>query len=222
MDNVKDDFYYVKRLLKSIEVTSRYLEGKSMDDLINDGYLCDAIENRFTKIAEDAKKLSDDYKNSTKSIPWDGIYSIRNRVCHDYDVVDYAILYKTIKVNFPQFRKTLLESIETNRMNLYPEPFELIKAGSKKIEMRLFDEKRRKLSIGGIIVFTNTKTQEELIVEIVDLKQFDSFEALYANYKKTDLGYKDDEVAKPEDMLAYYSVEKIKKYGVVSIELKVY
>ena len=27
MDNIKDDFYYVKRLLKSIEVTSRYLEG---------------------------------------------------------------------------------------------------------------------------------------------------------------------------------------------------
>ena len=222
MDNVKDDFYYVKRLLKSIEVTGRYLEGKSMDDLINDGYLCDAIENRFTKIAEDAKKLSDVYKNSMKSIPWDGIYSIRNRVCHDYDVVDYAILYKTIKVNFPQFKQALLSSITICQMNLYPEPFGLIETGSKTVEMRLFDEKRRKLSIGGLIVFTNTKTQEELIVEIVDLKQFDSFESLYANYKKTDLGYKDDEVAKPEDMLAYYSVEEIKKYGVVAIELKAY
>ena len=222
MDNIKDDFYYIKRLLKSIEVTSRYLEGKSMDDLINDGYLCDAIENRFTKIAEDAKKLSDDYKNSIKSIPWDGIYSIRNRVCHDYDVVDYAILYKTIKVNFPQFKQALLSSITTYQMNLYPEPFDLIKVGSKKVEMRLFDEKRRKLSIGGLIVFTNTKTKEDLIAEIVDLKQFDSFESLYVNYKKTDLGYKDDEFAKPEDMLSYYSVEEINKYGVVAIELKAY
>lgn len=222
MDNIKDDFYYVKRLLKSIEVTSRYLDGKSMDDLINDGYLCDAIENRFTKIAEDAKKLSDDYKNSMKSIPWDGIYSIRNRVCHDYDVVDYAVLYKTIKINFPQFRQALLSSITTHQMNLYTEPFELIKAGSKTVEMRLYDEKRRKLSIGGIIVFTNTKTKEGLIAEIVDLKQFDSFESLYANYKKTNLGYKDDEVAKPEDMLSYYSVEEIKKYGVIAIELKAY
>ena len=222
MDNVKDDFYYVKRLLKSIEVTSRYLEGKSMDDLINDGYLCDAIENRFTKIAEDAKKISDDYKKSIKSIPWDGIYSIRNRVCHDYDVVDYAILYKTIKVNFPQFKQTLLSSITTCQMNLYPEPFDLIKAGSKTVEMRLFDEKRRKLSVGGLIVFAKTKSKEELIAEIVELKQFDSFESLYVDYKKTDLGYKDDELAKPEDMLAYYSTEEIKKYGVVAIELKAY
>ena len=222
MDNIKDDFYYAKRILKSIEVTCRYLENKSMDDFIDDGFLCDAIENRFTKIAEDAKKLSDDYKNSIKNIPWDGIYSIRNRVCHDYDVVDYAILYKTIKVNFPQFKQALLSSITTCQMNLYPEPFDLIKAGSKTVEMRLFDEKRRKLSVGGLIVFANTKSKEELIAEIVELKQFDSFESLYADYKKTDLGYKDDELAKSEDMLAYYSTEEIKKYGVVAIELNAY
>lgn len=222
MDNIKDDFYYAKRILKSIEVTCRYLENKSMDDFIDDGFLCDAIENRFTKIAEDAKKLSDDYKKSIKSIPWDGIYSIRNRVCHDYDVVDYAILYRTIKANFPQFKQALLESIEVNRMNLYPEPFELIKAGSKKVEMRLFDEKRRKLSVGDLIVFANTKTKEELIAEIVELKQFDSFGSLYMNYKKTDIGYKDDEVANPDDMLSYYSIEDIRKYGVVGIEIKTY
>lgn len=222
MDNIKDDFYYVKRLLKSIEVASRYLEGKSMDDLINDGYLCDAIENRFTKIAEDAKKLSDNYKNSMKSIPWDGIYSIRNRVCHDYDVVDYAILYKTIRINFPQFRQALLSSITTCQMNLYPEPFDLIKTGSKTVEMRLFDEKRRELSVGGLIVFTNAKTNEEIITEIVDLKQFDSFKSLYANYKKTVIGYKDNEIAKPEDMLTYYSADQIKKYGVIAIEIKTY
>ena len=222
MDNIKDDFYYAKRILKSIEVTCRYLENKSMDDFIDDGFLCDAIENRFTKIAEDAKNLSKEFKNSIISIPWDGIYSIRNRVCHGYDVVDYAILYKTIKVNFPQFKQALLESIEVNRMNLFPEPFELIKAGSKKVEMRLFDEKRRKLSVGELIVFANTKTKEELIAEIVELKQFDSFGSLYMNYKKTDIGYKDDEVANPDDMLSYYSIEDICKYGVVAIEIKTY
>ncbi len=30
MDNVKNDFYYVKRLLRSIEITSRYLKDKSI------------------------------------------------------------------------------------------------------------------------------------------------------------------------------------------------
>ena len=89
--------------LKSLDVISRYLKNKSMDDLINDGFLCDAIENRFTKIAEDASKLSKEFKNNLSTIPWDGIASIRNRVCHDYGVVDFSVLYKTIKVNFPSF-----------------------------------------------------------------------------------------------------------------------
>lgn len=222
MDNVKNDFYYVKRLLRSIEITSRYLKDKSMDDLINDGFLCDAIENRFTKIAEDASNLSKEFKKNLSSIPWDGIASIRNRVCHDYDVVDFAILYKTIKVNFPSFRKVLLESVNAHRMNLYPDAFELIKNGSKKVEMRLNDEKRQKLTIGDLVIFTNTETKEEIIVEVIDLNAFKSFKELYSSYEKTVIGYKKDEVANPNDMLDYYSQEQIDKYGVLAIEIKLY
>lgn len=222
MDNVKNDFYYVKRLLRSIEITSRYLKNKSMDDLINDGFLCDAIENRFTKIAEDASNLSKDFKKKLSSIPWDGIASIRNRVCHDYDVVDFAILYKTIKVNFPSFKKSLLEVVTVHKMNLYPDAFELIENGSKKVEMRLNDEKRQKLTIGDLVIFTNTKTKEEIIVEVIDLKTFKSFNELYSSYEKTVIGYKKDEVANPNDMLDYYSQEQIDKYGALAIEIKLY
>ena len=87
MDNAKNDTYYAKRILKNIEVLSRYLKDKSQDDLLSDGFLCDAIENRFTKLSEDASKLSSTFKESLKTIPWTAIYSIRNRICHDYDVV---------------------------------------------------------------------------------------------------------------------------------------
>ena len=180
MDNIKNDFYYVKRLLRSIEITSRYLKDKSMDDLINDGFLCDAIENRFTKIAEDASNLSKDFK------------------------------------------KNLLEVATVHKMNLYPDAFELIENGSKKVEMRLNDEKRQKLTIGDLVIFTNTKTKEEIIVEIIDLKTFNSFDELYSSYEKTAIGYKKDEVANPNDMLDYYSQEQIEKYGALAIEIKLY
>lgn len=222
MDNVKDDFYYAKRLLMSIERTSNYLKGKSMDDLMNDGYLCDAIENRFTKIAEDAEHLTKEFKESINVIPWHGIASIRNRVCHDYDVVDYSILYKTIKINFPQFRKVLLDAFGTVRMNLRSNPFELIKAKRKTIEMRLLDEKRKKLNIGDLIIFSNVETKEEIIAEVVNLNSYASFEELYANYKKSELGYKDNESANSSDMLEYYSKENILKYGVLAIEIRTY
>lgn len=112
--------------------------------------------------------------------------------------------------------------VKPHYMNLQPGPFSLIKSGQKTVEMRLYDERRKCLRIGDIIGFINTDTKEELYVEIIDLKQFKSFDELYKNYDKSALGYKDDEAANPDDMLKYYSKDMIEKYGVLAIEIKLY
>ena len=49
----------------------------------------------------------------------------------------------------------------THSMQLTPSPFQMIKEGTKTIELRLFDEKRRKIQIGDIIEFSNTDTELE-------------------------------------------------------------
>lgn len=222
MDNVKNNYYYVKHILRSVETLTKYLDDKSLDDLLSDGFLRDAIENRFTKIAEDTSHLTKDFKTSHNEIPWGAITKIRNTVCHDYDVVDAASLYKTIRINFPEFRNSLLLTTECHHMNLYPEPFNLIKNRTKTIEMRLYDEKRKLLKIGDLIVFINIETKNELIAEITDLKKFNSFDELYAKYPKKALGYKDNEVANPKDMNEYYSDDSINKYGALAIEISLF
>lgn len=222
MDNIKDNSYYVKRILKSVEILTRYIDSRSLDDLLNDGFLRDAVENRFTKMAEDTSHLTKEFKVSHGEIPWGAISKIRNTVCHDYDVVDADSLYKTIKIDFPIFRKNLLTIIEHHLMNLDPEPFAAIEDKLKTIEMRLCDEKRKLLKIGDLIVFVNNETKKELIVEITDLRKFSSFDELYARYHKKELGYKDSENANPKDMNKYYSEEMVKKYGVLAIEIQLF
>ena len=108
----------------------------------------------------------------------------------------------------------------TFEMNLHPEPFSLIKSGRKDIEMRLYDERRKDIKIGDSIVFTNNVTLEKLTVEVINLYQFDDFEELYNHFEKTRLGYRDDENANPKDMEHYYSLDKILRYGVLGIEIK--
>ena len=98
----------------------------------------------------------------------------------------------------------------------------LLRIEAKKVEMRLNDEKRQKLTIGDLVIFTNTETKEEIIVEVIDLKTFKSFNELYSSYEKTVIGYKKDEVANPNDMLNYYSQQQIDKYGALAIEIKLY
>lgn len=40
---------------------------------------------------------------------------------------------------------------------------------------------------------------------------YKTFNELYLNHPKVSIGYKEDEIAKPEDLLFYYSMEEIKK-----------
>lgn len=107
-----------------------------------------------------------------------------------------------------------------HNMNLNNEPFELIKSGSKTIELRLNDEKRRLLNVGDEILFNNRSNNEKLLTTIVDLHKYDSFKSLYKDFDKVSLGYREDEISDPSDMNEYYSKEDEEKYGVVGIELK--
>lgn len=105
-------------------------------------------------------------------------------------------------------------------MNLNHSPFELIKKGQKRVEMRLFDDKRKLINKGDTIEFTSLSSGEKLLVKVLDIKVFESFETLYKNYDKTLLGYLKGEKASPSDMLEYYSAEKINLYGVCAIEIE--
>ena len=107
-----------------------------------------------------------------------------------------------------------------HNMKLHKEPFKMIKDGTKTIELRLNDEKRRLLKVGDEIVFTSTENLEQLKVEVENLYKYSSFEELYKHFDKVSMGYTDDEVASPKDMEKYYSKEEQEKYGVVGIKIK--
>jgi len=109
----------------------------------------------------------------------------------------------------------------THSMQLQPSPFEMIRNGTKTIELRLYDEKRKKIQAGDIIEFTNTGSREVLQVKVLELFVFDSFEALYRQLPLPECGYTKEDVntASPDDMDAYYPKELQQKYGVVGIRI---
>lgn len=111
----------------------------------------------------------------------------------------------------------------THEMNLRPRPFAMIARGEKTIELRLDDEKRRRIRVGDTIVFTNTAIPgEKLSVKVLDLHRFSSFAALYAALPLEKCGYTPEELkhASPKDMEAYYTPEQQEKYGVLGIEIR--
>ncbi len=109
----------------------------------------------------------------------------------------------------------------THELKLNRGPFESMANGTKTVEMRLNDEKRKKIHVGDKIKFSMRDDEtKSLLCEVVNKVVYDNFEELYADYDKEELGYKENEDAKPEDMEAFYPKEEIEKYGVVAIEVE--
>lgn len=105
-------------------------------------------------------------------------------------------------------------------MKLHNDPFNLIKSGTKTIELRLNDLKRQKIKVGDLIEFTNRVIDEKMLVRVIDLIKFNSFSDLYKNFSKVSMGYREDEEANPSDMELYYSLEEQEKYGVLAIKIE--
>lgn len=109
----------------------------------------------------------------------------------------------------------------THYMNLWDDSFQAIREGWKTVEMRLNDEKRSCIQVGDTIEFTNTTTQEKMSCKVINIYKYANFTELYKHHDKVSIGYKEDEIANPDDMLLYYTRENMEKNGVVGIEISV-
>lgn len=100
--------------------------------------------------------------------------------------------------------------------------FKIVKNGTKHIEVRLNDDKRKKLKVGDDLIFINQNNDDKRINAIIKgLKYFSSFEDL-VDYYRIDEIYKED--SSKEEFLElinkFYTKDEIEKYGVVAIDFE--
>lgn len=110
--------------------------------------------------------------------------------------------------------------MKTHYLNLQDSPYKAIKEAKKTIEMRLYDEKRSIIEVGDIIIFDNKNTSETLKCEVVELLRYKDFVELYSHHSNEELGYENGVKPNPNDMSQYYSKDKIDKYGVLGIRIR--
>ena len=107
-------------------------------------------------------------------------------------------------------------------VHLHPEVFDIVLNKDKDVEIRVNDEKRRKLNVGDTLVFLNRGNEEEQIrATITNLVYFNNFLEVVDNYPMKRIYL--DEYTK-EDFVnlisRFYSEEEVNKYGVVAIEFE--
>ena len=110
MDNVKNDAYYVKKMLKDISFILDNTKGITLEQLTNNEILCDSVLFRLIQISENSVKLTPNFKETYKAIPWQAIKGMRNRIVHEYGDVELDVVHQTITEDIPNICE-ILESL---------------------------------------------------------------------------------------------------------------
>ena len=111
MDNIKNDKYRIKKLLKDINFVIDVLKDITIEEFEKNEILCDSICFRFIQMAETVSKISIEFIEKHKDIPIYQLKGMRNRIVHDYGNVDMSIVYYTVKNDLYIFKEKLINSL---------------------------------------------------------------------------------------------------------------
>lgn len=107
MDNIKNDSYYIQKILSDLEFMIEHTKGLSKEEIQADDVLLDSIMFRIIQVAENSDRLSEKFKDIHDDLPWKDIKGMRNRIVHDYGVVDISIVCDTVLVSVPELYSEL-------------------------------------------------------------------------------------------------------------------
>lgn len=108
-----------------------------------------------------------------------------------------------------------------HKMGLYGEYFQSIIEGEKKVEVRLNDERRRKINVGDMIEFIKVPQQDEILkVHVTGIRKYDTFKKMYEDIPFKDFdceGWTLNEMI--DGTYEIYTPEQEKEWGTLAITI---
>ena len=95
---------YLSHILRAIERIGRYTAGMDEGGFLYSELVQDAVIRNIEIIGEAANnilRVAPEFAAQHGDVPWQVMYTMRNRVSHGYDKVDLEIVWKTIQSDLP-------------------------------------------------------------------------------------------------------------------------
>lgn len=109
-----------------------------------------------------------------------------------------------------------------HEIKLQPEYFNFILNGTKRIEIRLNDEKRQQIKIGDTIKFLKEpELNENFNAKVTGLLRYNSFDDMFKDFEIEILSDKSMTKEQLKNVLEqFYTKEKQEQYGVLGIRIE--
>ena len=107
-------------------------------------------------------------------------------------------------------------------VHLDSDVFDIVKNGKKDVEVRVNDEKRRKLKVGDVLVFLKRPNDDEEVRGVVTkLVLFSNFSDVVGSYDMERIYLKGTSKKEYLQLMSrFYQEEEVQKWGVVAIEFQ--
>jgi len=102
-----NDRILIEKILRYIDKISRYVSDVEKDEFLNDSKLAEACVLNLMQIGELAGKVDADFQKLYADVPWSKIRGLRNRLVHDYEGVNFELVWDIIEFDLPRLRKQL-------------------------------------------------------------------------------------------------------------------
>ena len=105
---------YVRDILEEIQLVIQFSQDITFDDFLSDRKTQRAIEKCLGNMGEASKKIPDSIRKKYPEIPFKQMSQMREIVVHDYDGINYMIVWETVTKEIPPLEEkmeTLLRAL---------------------------------------------------------------------------------------------------------------
>lgn len=96
------DLGFLVDILIAARDLEEFKQGKTKEDFLGSKLLRSAILHQLVVIGEASRRLSGEFRARHPEIPWQRVIALRNFVVHEYDEVDFAIVWNICERQVPE------------------------------------------------------------------------------------------------------------------------
>ncbi len=105
---MKDPLILVRHILGAIDRVEQYMEGIDENNFHKNFLVQDAVIRNLEIIGEASRNLQKEFKDESPEVPWRKVNAMRNKLIHEYFIIDIETVWNVIQFDLPELKQAML------------------------------------------------------------------------------------------------------------------